>query len=323
MARIRTIKPEFFTSEDTVALSPLARLLYIALWCEADKEGRLQWRPNTFKLRYLPGDTCDVQALCAELLARGMVRLYGDGLAELPTFRLHQHINPREADSKLPPPSGDDFDAPMRGESRAPFEANEDGDGPAPVDDALARVVDASARVLHAQVGRERKGKERNSPTDVGERARGAQPTPDPAESASAKPARRHAAPPRPPDVDEQTWADWLALRRSKSAAVTATVLAGARAEAGLAGMPLAEFLREWCLRGSQGLKAAWLKRGGGAQPRDAPAQSFAAQDRDAAMARWEAMTGCVHPDRAPRGASDAPGVIDVTPKTLSVETAR
>lgn len=137
--------------------------------------------------------------------------------------------------------------------------------------------------------------------------------------------ARKRAShpPARPPDVDEQTWADWLALRRSKSAAVTATVLAGARAEAGLAGMPLAEFLREWCLRGSQGLKAAWLKRGGGAQPRDAPAQSFAAQDRDAAMARWEAMTGSVHPDRAPRGAPDAPGVIDVTPKTLSVETAR
>ena len=46
MARIRTIKPEFFTSEDIVALSPLARLLFIALWCEADREGRLVWKPT-------------------------------------------------------------------------------------------------------------------------------------------------------------------------------------------------------------------------------------------------------------------------------------
>ena len=56
MARIRTIKPEFFTSEDIVSLSPLARLLYQATWCEADKEGRLQWKPGTFKLRYFPAD---------------------------------------------------------------------------------------------------------------------------------------------------------------------------------------------------------------------------------------------------------------------------
>ena len=39
VARIRTIKPDFFTSEDIVVLTPWARLLYIALWCEADREG--------------------------------------------------------------------------------------------------------------------------------------------------------------------------------------------------------------------------------------------------------------------------------------------
>ena len=49
MARIRTIKPEFFTSDDICALSPRARLLYIGLWCEADREGRLVWAPRGFK----------------------------------------------------------------------------------------------------------------------------------------------------------------------------------------------------------------------------------------------------------------------------------
>lgn len=104
MARIRTIKPEFFTSEDIVSLSPLARLLYIALWCEADKEGRMAWKPVTFKLRYMPGDNCDINALCSEILERGLVKLYGNGLAYIPTFGRHQHINPRESVSTLPVP---------------------------------------------------------------------------------------------------------------------------------------------------------------------------------------------------------------------------
>ena len=37
MGRIRTIKPEYFTSKDIVKLEPIARLVYIALWCEADQ----------------------------------------------------------------------------------------------------------------------------------------------------------------------------------------------------------------------------------------------------------------------------------------------
>lgn len=104
MARIRTIKPEFFTSEDIVALSPLARLLYIALWCEADREGRMQWKPRTFKMRYLPADECDVAALCQEIIDAGLVKLYGEGMAFIPAFAKHQHINPREQASSLPDP---------------------------------------------------------------------------------------------------------------------------------------------------------------------------------------------------------------------------
>lgn len=114
MARIRTIKPEFFTSEDIVAMSPHARLLYIALWCEADKEGRMTWKPNTFKLRYLPGDAVDIQVLATELVQSGLVVLYGDGYAVIPKFRLHQHINPRESVSTIPAPPGDVPEMPSR-----------------------------------------------------------------------------------------------------------------------------------------------------------------------------------------------------------------
>jgi hypothetical protein len=105
MARIRTIKPEFFTSEDIVTMSPLARLLYVALWCESDREGRMEWKPVTFKMRYLPGDECDVGSLAAEMTAKGLIVLYeadGKKYAEIPTFTEHQVINNREASSTLP-----------------------------------------------------------------------------------------------------------------------------------------------------------------------------------------------------------------------------
>lgn len=106
MARIRTIKPEFFTSEDIVDLSPFARLLYIATWCEADREGRLVWKPRTFKMRYFPEDKLDIEALCDEIVQRGLVKLYGNGLGFIPSFLDHQHINPRESASTLPAPDG-------------------------------------------------------------------------------------------------------------------------------------------------------------------------------------------------------------------------
>ena len=105
MARIRTIKPEFFTSEDIVELCPFTRLLYIALWCEADREGRLSWKPKTFKMRYFPADDCDIEAMCDALVTRSLLVKYGDDLAFIPSFSTHQHVNPREKISVLPEPT--------------------------------------------------------------------------------------------------------------------------------------------------------------------------------------------------------------------------
>lgn len=63
-----------------------------------------------------------------------------------------------------------------------------------------------------------------------------------------------------PPDVTVGVWEDWKQLRKSKRATVSETVIEQARKEASKAGMSLNAFLREWCLRGSQGLKAEWIK---------------------------------------------------------------
>lgn len=82
----------------------------------------------------------------------------------------------------------------------------------------------------------------------------------------------------RPDGVDEQTWADWLALRKAKKAPVTETVLTHAVAESEKAGMPLTRFLGIWCARGSQGLEADWLKpneRAGPSGTKPSAAASF------------------------------------------------
>jgi len=84
----------------------MARLLYISTWCEADKEGRMIWKPKTLKMRYFPADTFDIDLLCSELISSKLVVLYGDGLAVIPSFTTHQHINPRETASNLPVPDG-------------------------------------------------------------------------------------------------------------------------------------------------------------------------------------------------------------------------
>ncbi|WP_343735314.1 hypothetical protein [Acidovorax sp.] len=71
---------------------------------------------------------------------------------------------------------------------------------------------------------------------------------------------RKRVTPPKPDDIDQQVWDDWLSLRKAKRAPVSLTVLEDARRESSKAGMSLENFLRIWCRRGSQGLEAAWLK---------------------------------------------------------------
>lgn len=108
MPRIRTLKPEFFTSEDIVSLSPLARLFFQACWCESDREGRMTWKPGTMKLRYFPADKCDIEKIADEVVSAGLVVVYeveGKRYAHIPTFKRHQYVNPKESASVLPEPT--------------------------------------------------------------------------------------------------------------------------------------------------------------------------------------------------------------------------
>ena len=106
MARIRTIKPEFFDDEDIAAMSFPARLAFIGLWQQADREGRLKDRPVRLKARIFPFDDVDMNDLLDEIARHKFIRRYcvGDlALIQVRTLGRHQHIGAREPESVLPP----------------------------------------------------------------------------------------------------------------------------------------------------------------------------------------------------------------------------
>lgn len=167
------------------------------------------------------------------------------------------------------------------------------------VDEQSAQIPNEPRDVTQCHAREEKSREEKNKqPTSVshGEGALAPQDA-APAQIPAQEKPKRQPAIDRPDDVEQQTWADWLALRKAKKAPVTATVLAGARAEAGKAGMPLEAFLRVWCRRGSQGLEAAWLRADERGVQSRAPPTSYAQQDALAKRRQWEQMTGRKWPD--------------------------
>ncbi len=71
MSRIRTVKPEFFLDEDLAALDPLDRLTFIGLFCQADKAGRMEDRPDRLRLQVLPYDKGNFNARLQRLMIHG------------------------------------------------------------------------------------------------------------------------------------------------------------------------------------------------------------------------------------------------------------
>lgn len=100
MARMRYIKPEYWTDSVIVRLSPWARLLYIGTWnfalCD---HGHLEDDALQLKMKVFPADNVDIDATLGELVAAGRItRLIGsDGRRYLHIARLdnHQKTDPR------------------------------------------------------------------------------------------------------------------------------------------------------------------------------------------------------------------------------------
>lgn len=105
MARIRSVHPALFTDEAWVSCSPLARILYIGLWTDADDQGLFEWKPLQIKMRLLPGDMAEAGGLLAELEAANLIRPYEVGDARfgaIKNFRKFQRPQKPNAIHPLP-----------------------------------------------------------------------------------------------------------------------------------------------------------------------------------------------------------------------------
>ncbi len=138
MARIRTIKPEFFKHErlfDAECETGLPlRLAFAGLWTQCDREGRFEWRPRQPKVDILPYDDIDFSRVLDALATRGFIVKYasfGREFGHVPSWHRHQVVNNRERGSQIPEPV--DFitisDAPSTREARVDHAGKEEGKG--------------------------------------------------------------------------------------------------------------------------------------------------------------------------------------------------
>lgn len=113
MARIRSIKPDFFRHEGLYESEqkynlPL-RVAFSGLWTAADREGRFKWLPKTLKLDCLPYDNVDFAAVMDALWHDGFIMKYkidNEEYGYIPSWKDHQVVNNREKPSELPEPQG-------------------------------------------------------------------------------------------------------------------------------------------------------------------------------------------------------------------------
>ena len=104
MARIRTVKPDFFRHEalqDLEIANPGAypMMVFEGLWGHCDNKGRFEWKPRMLKLDILPFLPFDMATTLGILELAGMVRRYtvdGKEYGEVPTFEKHQRLSGKE-----------------------------------------------------------------------------------------------------------------------------------------------------------------------------------------------------------------------------------
>lgn len=108
MARIRTIKPEFWTSEQVMECSPITRLMFIGIWNFADDAGRLPLSTKSIKAQIFPGDNFspdEVRRMLDELSTIGLILVYAvDGKEYLQVTGWHHQKIDRPQPPKYPAP---------------------------------------------------------------------------------------------------------------------------------------------------------------------------------------------------------------------------
>lgn len=100
MARIRTIKPDFFVDEKVSRLKRDARLLFLGLLVYSDDYGTVRSNPVLIKSNIFPYDealrTSDVKSWLDALVSLGMLEPFeynGECFFNIRTFNIHQKVD--------------------------------------------------------------------------------------------------------------------------------------------------------------------------------------------------------------------------------------
>lgn len=105
MARSRNIKPGFFSNEHLAEVDFATRLLFIGMWTEADREGRLEDRPRRLKMALFPADNVDIDAMLYSLHDLEFIDRYsvdGRNYIQVVNWAKHQNPHQKEAKSVIP-----------------------------------------------------------------------------------------------------------------------------------------------------------------------------------------------------------------------------
>lgn len=219
MARMRTLKPGFFTNDLLCEIPPLGRIFFEGLWCNADREGRLSDRPKKLKVEILPYDKADAEEFLAALATRGFLIRYqvnGQRYIQIVNFLLHQNPHYKEPPSTIPPPPGhEDATKPPPLADAPPMNGGSSTDDSASIP-GIDRAGHESWAMGHESLG---VGHEIHDPGDAA--------TGEP-EQGGAPPAQEQADPPRailkadPDAFETRFWPFYPRRRVGKAPAKTA-----------------------------------------------------------------------------------------------------
>ena len=96
MARARNIKPSLFKNELLGVADPLLTILFISLWCLADRRGRLEDRPLRIKAETFPyREGIDINGYLTELSRLEFIQRYKeDNIDIIQIVNFEKHQNP-------------------------------------------------------------------------------------------------------------------------------------------------------------------------------------------------------------------------------------
>ncbi len=227
----RIIRDELLTSERYWSVSDESRLLYIHLLLCADDTARYTGKNFSLRTKCFAGRPMDaerMECLLAELVSRDLIRLYevaSERFVFIPRYR--QRL--RFTNSRFPAPPIEVNDLSLK---KSDLSQTRDG-----------RKSDSS------------QAQDRRSEVKRREELH----TPKPSVSSDGR--QKNKTHPKPDDVEQSVWDEFVAHRKRKRGSITALVMQSIQSEAEKAGWSLNDALTEIVVRNWQTFISEWVSK--------------------------------------------------------------